>query len=202
MHLRFTFPPAARAQLGASPSMDMVFRSRPRLVMYMRSPLLRAQLPDAKPWLKLDLLKLARLRGVDLRSLAQLNRTNPMENLSVLESAATSRELNWDQVRGELMKHYALTIDLKRLGRRDRQMQKALAQLRRLVGPRLPVEAWVDDRGYVRKLALKFSVAKSPDGPVRMRMSEEFFAFGVRAQVAPPPASQVTDATDLLTNRS
>jgi hypothetical protein len=198
MHFSFDFPPAASATLGSNPTMDMVVQSKHGLVMYMRSPLLARAVPGAKPWLKMDLTKAAALKGIDLSSLQQLNQADPMQSLRYLTGSAESRELGYDQVRGVFTKHYALTIDLERLAKGNKQLQKALKQLRSFMGTKLPAEAWVDDSGLLRKLTMNFTLTRTPDGPVSMSFSEELYDFGARVSVKTPPASQVTDATKLL----
>jgi hypothetical protein len=198
MHFTFDFPPALAGTLGANPSMDMVVQSKNGLVMYMRSPLFARAVPGAKPWLKMDLTKVAALNGIDLGSLQQLNQADPMQSLRYLTGSAKSRELGYDQVRGVFTKHYALTIDLDRLLKGNKQLQHALKQLRSFTGTKLPAEAWVDGQGLLRKLTMNFTLARTPDGPVSMSFSEELYDFGKPVHVHMPPASQVTDATKLL----
>jgi len=198
MRLRFRFPAAAQAQLGGSPTMDMIFRAKPHLEMYMHSPLLTKLAPGTKPWLKLDLTSLAARKGIDLNGLTQMNETDPSQNLKYLMGASKSRELGWDRVRGDaLTKHYALTIDLRKLARNQAAFRTAM---RRMPGfpRRIPAEAWVDEHGFLRKLSMRLSLAAAPDGPVRMTLTEEFFGFGVPVSVKTPPARLVTDAASLL----
>ena len=176
----------------------MIFESKHGFVAYMRSPMFAKFVPGSKPWLKMDLGKLAALKGFDLKGLQQLNQTDPTQNLRFLTAASDSRELGWDQVRGALTKHYALTIDLDRLAKGNAELGRALRQLRAFTGTKLPAEAWVDEQGLLRKLTLSWSLTKSPDGPIRMSLSEEFYGFGEAVHVHAPPAGQVTDATKLL----
>jgi len=197
MHFSFDFPPAASATAGSNPTMDMVVQSKHGLVMYMRSPLFGRAIPGAKPWLKMDLTKMAALKGVDLSSLQQLNQADPAQSLRYLTGSAKSRELGYDRVRGVFTKHYALTIDLERLAKGNKQLGAALKQLRSFMGTTLPAEAWIDDRGLLRKLTMNFTLARTPDGPVRMSFSEELYDFGAAVQVQMPPPSLVTDATKL-----
>ena len=197
MHFAFRFPPALSGTLGANPSMDMLFQSKPRLVVYMRSPLFARSLPGAKPWLKMDLTKVAAMKGVDLGSLQQLNQANPMQDLHYLTGASASRQLGYDQVRGVFTRHYALTIDLEKLASGNKQLHAAMKQLRGVMGTKLPAEAWVDDQGLLRKLTFNFTLANTPDGPFRMSLSEELYDFGAKLRVHTPPASMVTDATKL-----
>jgi hypothetical protein len=198
MHFRFRFPPEARAELGANPSMDMIFRTKPRLEMYMRSPMLARLAPGTRPWLKFDLTKLAAQKGVNLNGLTQMNQADPSQNLQYLMNASKSRELGWDRVRGgTLTKHYALTVDLRKLAGDQAEFRAALRKMRGLPR-RIPAEAWIDEHGFLRKLTLKLSLNVGPDGPIRMKLSEEFYGFGVRVRVQRPAARLVTDASKLL----
>ena len=58
MNMHFTVPPAAQAQLGPDPSMEVIFDGKHGLVMYMRSPILK--MVPARTWVKMDLEKLAK----------------------------------------------------------------------------------------------------------------------------------------------
>jgi hypothetical protein len=51
-----------------------------------------------------------------------------------------------------------------------------------------PVEVWIDEEGLVRRIVLEDS---SESGTF------EFYDFGVRVDIAPPPPDQVQDASDL-----
>jgi hypothetical protein len=197
MHFAFRFPAALSTSLGASPSMDMIVQSKPELVMYMRSPLFARSLPGAKSWLKMDLAKFASMKGVDLGSLRQLNQTDPAQSLGYLKGATKSRELGYDTVRGVFTKHYAVTLDLDRLASGNKQLRSALKQLRHMMGTKIPAEAWVDDKGLLRKLTFNFTLANTPDGPFRMSLTEELYDFGANLHVQAPPASEVTDMTQL-----
>lgn len=197
MHFAFEFPRALGSSLGANPSMDMIVRSKPELVMYMRSPLFARSLPGAKSWLRMDLEKYASMKGIDLSSLRQLNQTDPMQSIGYLKGATKSRELGDDTVRGVFTKHYAVTLDLDRLASGNRQLRSALNQLRHMMGTKIPAEAWIDDKGLLRKLTFDFTLANTPDGPVRMSLSEELYDFGANLHVQLPPASEVTDMTKL-----
>ena len=197
LHFAFQFPRALGSSVGTNPSMDMIVRSKPELVMYMRSPLFARSVPGGKSWLKMDLAKYASMKGVDLGSLKQLNQTDPMQSLHYLTGASKSRELGYDTVRGVFTKHYAVTLDLDRLASGNKQLRSVLKQLRHMMGTKIPAEAWIDDKGLLRKLTFDFTLANTPDGPVRMSLSEELYDFGANLHVQLPPASEVTDMTKL-----
>jgi hypothetical protein len=197
MHFTFQFPLALSSAFGTSPSMDMIVQSKPELVMYMRSPIFAHSLPAAKSWMKMDLKKLASMKGVHLGSLQQLNQTDPTQSLDYLTGATKSRELGYDTVRGVFTKHYAVTLDLGRLASRNKQLRPVLKQLHRMMGTKIPAEAWVDSNGLLRKLTFNFTLANTPDGPFRMSLSEELYDFGADLHVQLPSAAEVTDMTQL-----
>jgi hypothetical protein len=58
-----------------------------------------------------------------------------------------------------------------------------------------PVDLWVDRDGVVRKVGVKLEY-KLPTGEyVQMKLSEEYYDFGVEANIEPPPAKRVLDVT-------
>jgi hypothetical protein len=60
--------------------------------------------------------------------------------------------------------------------------------------PGMPVDAWVDDQGLLRRERFSFSL-----GPVgSISMTIDFSDYGIHPQVDVPPESDVYDATPLL----
>jgi hypothetical protein len=58
-----------------------------------------------------------------------------------------------------------------------------------------PVDLWVDRDGVVRKVATDLEY-KLPDGEyVKMKLSEEYYDFGIEVNIEPPPAKHVLDVT-------
>jgi hypothetical protein len=166
--------------------------------MYMRSRLFAKLAPASTSWLKVDLARVAARRGIDLDARSQMKQVDPRLALGYLAGGGRPRELGWDRLRdGELVQRYGLTIDLRRLFERHVELRRLLPGLPGFARS-LPAQAWVDGRGYLRKLMLTFSLARTADGPVQMTMTEEFSGFGVAAHVVPPPANRVTDATRIL----
>jgi hypothetical protein len=195
LNMRFTLPADVRAQLGVTdPSMQMIMDGRRGLVMYIRSPLFKT-LPDK--WLKVDMSKLAKKEGVDLSSLMGANQADPSETLRMLKASTDAHPIGYDRVRGAFTTHYRLTIDIARLAKGD--MRETFDALRKMTGTTsFPAEAWIDDQGRVRRMKIDMSFNGPTGGAFAMSMTEELYAFGVKANIQPPNASEVVDASALL----
>jgi hypothetical protein len=198
LNMNFNLPPAARAQLGADPKMEMIFDGSDGFVLYIRSTLFDKQVP-ARSWVKMDLEKLADKEGVDLSALMNANQADPSQTLRMLMASSDSHVMNYDRVRGVLTTHYALNVDLKRLAKENKALRKSLEQLIDVVGiDSYPAEAWIDNKGNVRKIKIDMSFNSPLGGAFTMTMTEELYDFGVKATIQPPPASQVVDMSALI----
>jgi hypothetical protein len=169
--------------------------------VYMRIPFLSAALPGAKPWLKLDLEKSARTRGVDLTGFLQLGRGgDPTQTLSYLRAAGKVKKAGSDKVRGVETTHYRATIDFDKVPSTVRpaeraRVRRAIRRLEQVTGLReLPVEVWVDAQGRVRRLRVHEALNLGT-GTAEMTVDSQLYDFGVPVQATPPPASSVTDLT-------
>ena len=197
LNMRFTLPADAQAQLGVTdPTMQMIMDGRHGLVMYMRSPLFR-QLSDK--WIKLDMEKLLKQQGVDLSSVMSADQADPSQSLRMLMASSDAHPIGFDRVRGVFTTHYTLKVDLNKLARGNKALGKTFETLRKLTGVQsYPAEAWVDDQGRVRRLKIDMSFNVPTGGGIQMSMTEDLYAFGVKVNVQPPPASDVFDASALV----
>jgi hypothetical protein len=193
MNMHFALPPAAQAQLGSDPSMEMIFDGSHGLVMYMRSSILK-MLP-AGTWVKVDVEKLAKKEGVDVDALMKANQADPSQALKMLMASNGARVSGSDTIRGVRTTHYAFRIDLKRLLHDN----KAFKQLRDVTGTgSIPADAWIDAQGRVRRLNVQMSLGGAQLGvPMTMTITEDLYDFGVNANIAPPPDNLVTDFSKL-----
>ncbi len=198
LNMRFTLPADVRAQLGgADPTMQMIMDGRNGLVVYMRSPLFRTFATDK--WLKIDMAKMAKKEGVDLSGLMNANQADPSESLRMLMASTDAHPIGYDRVRGVFTTHYKLNVDLARLARDNKELRKTLDSVRKLTGvTSYPAEAWIDDKGRVRRLKIDMSFNAPTGGAFQMSMTEELYAFGVKVNVQPPAASEVIDAASIL----
>jgi hypothetical protein len=198
LNMKFNMPSAVSAQLGADPTMEMIFDGSDGLVLYMRSTLFDKQLP-AGSWVKMDLEKLAKKEGVDLSALMNANQADPSQTLAMLAASSDAHVVNYDRVRGVLTTHYRLKIDLKRLAKRNKALRNSLEQLMDVAGvDSYPAEAWIDDKGNVRRIKIDMSFNSPLGGAFTMTMTEELYDFGVKATIQAPPAGQTVDMSALL----
>jgi hypothetical protein len=198
LNMKFNMPQAAQTELGSNPTMDMIFDGSDGLVLYMRSPMLDKQLP-AGSWVKMDLEKLAKKQGIDMSQLMNANQADPSQTLAMLSASKDAHVMNYDRVHGVLTTHYMLKLDLKRLAKENTAMSKSIQQVLDMTdADSFPAEAWIDNKGNVRKMKIEMSMNAPTGGELKMTMTEELYDFGVDVTIQPPPASQTVDMSALL----
>ncbi len=120
-------------------------------------------------------------------------------------------EVGTEQVRGDETTHYKGTVDLEEAAaaapaESRKALEKALAQTG---SSTVPVEVWVDEQGRTRRVlttialpdGLPGAAAPAPSasaGAGSVAATIEFYDFGVAADIAAPPAGEVTDLTSQL----
>jgi hypothetical protein len=198
INMRFSVPDQLQSTLGgADPTIEMIVDGRHGLVMYMRSPLFKAMAGDK--WLKLDMAKLARKEGFDLNSLMNANQADPSQSLKMLMASSDAHVLGYDRVRGVFTTHYTLNVDLDRLAKENETYRKMVDSLKQVAGTTsFPAEAWIDDKGRVRRMKVDMSFNGPTGGAFTMSMTMELYAFGIKVDVPSPPARDVLDAASLL----
>jgi hypothetical protein len=194
MNMHFALPPQVQAQLGSvDPSMEMMFEGGHGLVMYMRSSLFDRQVPSGK-WVKMDVAALAKKEGVDLDALMNANQADPSQALRMLTASSGARVTGHATVRGVQTTHYAFKIDLERLLKQN----KGLERFGQMTGTAsIPAEAWIDAQGRVRRLVVSMSLGAQLGAPMTMTMTEDLYDFGVEANITPPSDDMVVDYSEL-----
>jgi len=192
LNMNFRLPPAAQAQLGGTdPSIQMIMDGRAGIVVYMHSAMFDRF--SGGKWVKMDLAALAKKEGVDMNGLMNAYQADPSENLRMLTASSDAHVVDYQSVRGVSTTHYRLNIDLKKLA--DKTHNKTYDSLRKLAGiESIPAEAWLDGKGRIRRMKIDMSFG----GAYTMSLTEELYAFGIKVDVQPPAASDVVDASALL----
>lgn len=157
-----------------------------------------------RPWLKIDIERLASRPGIDTDSLRQLQRNDPTAVLNYLRGVTDDvREIGTETVRGDPTTHYRATLDLDRAADEvEPEVRDVIRQIISELGTsRLPTDAWIDEEGRLRRLRYTLELSASqPEGePVTTRVTASFelFQFGRPVDVADPPAAEVQDVADL-----
>jgi hypothetical protein len=195
MNMHFALPPAYQQQMPtADPSMEMIFDGSHGLVMYMRSALFDKLVPTGK-WVKMDVGKMAKQQGMDLGSIMSANQADPSQSLRILmASSGNARVTGSERIRGVQTTHYAFDIDFKKLARGNKAF-KGLTDAAGSVSA--PAEAWIDEKGRVRRLAVTMSMGAKLGTPMTMTMTEDLYDFGVQVDVTPPSGDAVVDLSSL-----
>lgn len=179
-------------RLGGHPDMQLQERIV-HLKLYMHSAQLEARMPGTKPWLVVDLRRLAEKQGVDLSQLSRLN-GDPSNNLAALRDISSKvREVGAETVRGVPTTHYRAQIDLAKALTRRHLGQGLFGDFVRqeLNRKTLPVDLWVGRHdGRVRQEVFRMSL-KPPFGPrLHVYMRFQMYDFGADVNVVAPPPSQ------------
>jgi len=165
-------------------------------LLYIRSPVFQQVMPAGKQWVRVDLAQLAKQNGVDLGSLVDSNPT-PTGALAYLRGSTGSvQDLGKEKVKGENTTHYRTTIDLEQAAKRAKGSTRQ--SIRRVIDvagvTKLPVEVWVGDDGYVRKVTYAQHSGRNQSAKITMEM----YDFGSPVTITPPPAAMVIDFQKML----
>ncbi|MFD8237240.1 hypothetical protein ACFV20_35860 [Streptomyces sp. NPDC059696] len=163
-------------------------------VLYQKLP--KGQAPGGKPWIKIDLGKVAARQGAGDRSMS-----DPAQSAAYARAITDKgvTEKGKATVNGVRTTHYRVFVDVADLPNGE--------TLRKQVGPTLPMDVWLDDEGRMRRQQIDMTV-KAPEtarrpssdaspapGKVTVRTVMDFTDFGAGMEADEPPAGQVTDMT-------
>ena len=189
-----------KQEFGRPASADLIVDGRNGIVLYMRFPFLKKLMPRGKTWMKADIVEMGKAYGLDLDRMKETKQSDPGQMLAYLKSAVGVRRIGSDLVRREVTTHYSTIVNAQTIiEQAPRDQQKAMRKFLRMMGIKTyPVDIWVGRDGVVRKLAIELEY-KQPRGEyVKMKVSEEYYDFGVEANIEPPSAKRVLDVTPRL----
>lgn len=162
-------------------------------VFYMRSPAFARTIARGKQWIKLDLAKLAKQRGVDLGGLLNASPT-PNNALAYLAGADDVEKVGGEKVGGGDTTHYKVRVDVSEAAKKARgTAQSSLQGVRASGVQKLPMDVWLDPNGYIRKVRYAEHAGRQQAANVTMELHD----FGARVSIEPPPSDSVFDLTRL-----
>lgn len=174
------------------------------VVMYMSLPALTHAIPGSKPWVKLDLNQLGKLRGVNFSQLFQsAGNDDPSQALQMIQQVGSVQQVGQTgatQIDGVATTQYSGTIDPQKVAAKLSGAGLG-ASLKQLGTKPIPVDVWVDGNGYVRKLDESMSMQSPQAGTIDMKMTMTMSDFGTTVSITPPPADQTTDFTQLIKSK-
>ncbi|MGC9501934.1 hypothetical protein [Streptomyces sp. WG7] len=161
-------------------------------VLYQKSPDQKA--PGGKPWIKIDLKKVAAQQGMSNQQIG-----DPAQTAAYAKAITDKdvKKVGTEKIDEVNTTHYKVSVDVSELPGGD-QMSKQL-------GPTLPMQVWLDDEGRLRQQQIDMTVkapASAKPGnsapPKQLKMSTvmQFSDFGTEVDAEAPPAGQVADMTD------
>jgi hypothetical protein len=170
-------------------------------VFYLRFPPSVMPLPGRRQWLKIDSERLTVEQQIRLGALNSAQ-NDPSQYLAFLESSGSVEEVDREAVFGIETTHYRATVELEKLveqaSAEERERLRTNAAVLKPFGVEtVPVDAWIDGRGLVRRLDIEL-----PLGQDKWTYVVEASQFGTPVAVKPPPASQVADLVTLLAGRA
>jgi hypothetical protein len=185
-----------KTRFGRPADAQLILDGSEGLDLYMRFPFLGDEMP--KKWLKADLIKIGKAYGLNLERLKETRQSDPGQMLAYLKSAVGVRKVGTDLVRREVTTHYSTVVKAETIVQQSPpEEREAMRKYLRLNGIHTyPVDIWVDRSGVVRKLGIELEY-KLPRGDyVKMKLSEEYYDFGVETNIEAPPPKQVLDVTE------
>jgi hypothetical protein len=172
MRASYVFFEAAKPKFHASAVFD-------GSTLYMKSKAFDSKLPDGKTWLEITEKVIKEAGG----SLDNAQQGSLLDSLKALRAAGHTLKVGRATVAGVPTTKYHTTVDLEKEKLADKMGMK-----------RLPVDAWIDRKGRVRKIS--FAVSSS-DPTKSGRFSFVLEGFGPAHTVESPPSDQAVDIRDL-----
>jgi hypothetical protein len=182
---------------GASGTMQMIFDYP---TFYMRMPALAGRLPEGRTWMKFDIVKALKGSGISI-PLSSASPSDPTELLRYLRASSGGvTNLGAQTLAGVATTHYRGTLELGDvLAKLPADQQAAARATLEKLGESgaIPVEVWVDRQDRVRRMQLGISAGGASSGlpSVSAALTVDFTSYGPVPAIAPPPASEVFDAT-------
>jgi len=153
---------------------------------YASSPYLYSRLPAGKTWVKIDLAKPGRVKGMNYLGLTS---QTPEQALGTLEAAGTVTKVGAERIHGAPTTHFRVDhLDISKLP--DGGKLGALGSA--TYGP---IDVWIGNAdGYVYRETVSFSILVS-GVKVSMTMTTDFSKFGEVVHLTVPPASETVELT-------
>ncbi len=141
---------------------------------------------DGKTWFKIDIGKLAGAGAANPVGQQQ----NPADLLETLRGAGDVEKLGTDDIRGTTATHYRVHVNMeKAVAALDPKLADQMkASMGGFMQSNLPIDVWIGDDGLPRRETMTLATGKDA-----MKISMDFFDFGVDANIVAPPAEDTAD---------
>jgi hypothetical protein len=188
--------------IGGGGKIEQIFEGD---VIYMKMPAAVQQLGAKKPWLRVDVKEAGRALGIDPGRMGQLGGNDPRQMIDQIRAVSGEvKHQGSEVVRGVKTERYRAEVDIRRYPDRlpPDQREQARVAVEKLVqqlgSDTYPMTLWIGDDDLVRRVRIEYKFdlpGQEKQGSFAMTM--EFFDFGARVDVAPPPEKDVQDLREL-----
>ena len=169
---------------GLSGTIDEVMNGT---ALYLKSPLFSAALPPGKTWLKLDLQKVGKSKGIDFSALLS---QDPSSALAQLQASGNVTEVGDETIDGADTTHYRAHIDPAKLPQGAQRQALANAKYG-------PLDIWIGkDDGYVRRVRTSYSTKTGTSARQAVALTMGFSDFDKAVSVSILADSETLDVTD------
>ena len=165
-------------------------------VLYLRSPAFAQATTQDKQWIKINLATLGSSQGnTDLSGILDASPT-PANALAYLQGSSTVDKVGSESVGGVDTTHYSVSANLDRAAKQASGSTKdALQGVISQSGVKtLPVDVWVDENGYIRKVSYDEHAGRRQAAKVTMELHD----FGKPVPITAPPSNSVVDLTKMV----
>jgi outer membrane lipoprotein-sorting protein len=165
-------------------------------VVYLRSPAFAQATTQDKQWIKINLATLGSSQGnTDLSGILDASPT-PANALAYLQGSSTVDKVGSESVGGVDTTHYSVSANLDRAAKQASGSTKdALEGVISQSGVKtLPLDVWVDENGYIRKVRYDEHAGRRQAAKVTMELHD----FGKPVPISAPPSDSVVDLTKMV----
>ena len=162
-------------------------------ILYLRSPAFAQATTRDKQWIKLNLATLGGAQGgADVSGILDASPT-PANALAYLQGSSTVDKVGSESVGGVDTTHYAVSANLDRAAKHaSGSTRDALRGVISQSGVKtLPLDVWIDENGYIRKVRYDEHAGRQQAAQVTMRLHD----FGAPVAISAPPSESVVDLT-------
>ncbi len=155
--------------------------------IYVKSPIISSSIPKGKTWLKIDLRKALKSRGIDLSSLLF---QNPAQPLAQLQSSRDVTKVGDETIGGVDTTHYRGRIDASKIPQGAKIQSLTHAKY-------APYDVWIGKGdGYVHRVGLAYSLAVPGAKRESITMTMNFSNYGKSVTVTVPSKADSFDANN------
>jgi hypothetical protein len=190
-------------RFGASPAMDMTLAIPEMAAITMRfiDDTFYLKLPDelepGKSWVKIDTNgddPISQALGAAVKQMKENG--DPAQTLKQLQEAGEITASKDEQLGGKDVKHYSITVDVKKLvdKQQDPAAKKAMEEAAKAGIQNIPLEVWVDRDNLPAKITMDMPFTDpTTQKAEQVKMVMEYTDWGKQIDVTAPPANEVAE---------